>query len=232
MGGRGRRAGGPASTARSRVATHGRRSARRVGGGARGHVPAGRAVLPTGLAKRESAAKSQTASRSCSSADQRNEVVFIFPDCRVDGGHRPVNTDRKLTPGTAWVPGRRHGVSFQAASTRPAMREIQGWGTGRDSPRSRPNNRAARRAWARGRDRKMWASACSRSRAAIWASRAWIWATIAVNAATNAPVTAAAAAPAGPLTPGAAASRWAFCAAGPCGRCSRRSAARSRGGTG
>ncbi len=43
----------------------------------------------------------------------------------------------------------------------------------------------------------MCASACSRSRAAMWASRAWIWATIAVSAATNAAVTAAAATLAG-----------------------------------
>jgi hypothetical protein len=60
----------------------------------------------------------------------------------------------------------------------------------------------------------MWASACSASRAAMCASSAWIWATIAVRAVTKALVTEAAAAPAGPVRPGAAARRWACSAAG------------------
>jgi hypothetical protein len=44
--------------------------------------------------------------------------------------------------------------------------------------------------------------------------RVWIWVTIAVNAATNAPFTCVAAAPACPLAPGAAALRWACSGAG------------------
>ena len=96
-------------------------------------------------------------------AVQRNVVIRSFPDWRVEG----VQPARE--PSDSAVGKRARQSPISAIS------------------------RAACRVWARGRLRRMCASACSSSSAAIRWSRALIWSTIAMSAETKARVISAAA---------------------------------------